>query len=516
MKGDAGKLVIGGFEPVARPWQPGGIPEDASFTQLPEDWDHFAFFMEGALKRVPGLETAGVRLFMNGPESFTPDNAPVLGEAPGVRNLFVAAGFNSSGIAGSGGAGKTIAEWVLTGAPEWDPWEADVRRFERWHGARRFLAERTVESVGTVFATHWPFKQLETGRDARASPFKERYRGMGARFGAVAGWERPLWFAPEGVAPRPDYTFGPQRWWPYAAAEVTATREAVALYDLTPFAKFKLEGPDACAVLQRLCANEVDVEPGRVVYTQMLNDRGGIEADLTVSRAHEDLYWITTGAGLRTRDGDWIRRNTPAEARVILTDVTSAFAVLGVMGPRSRELLSALSPADFSNAAFPFATSQDVELGLAPARAQRISFMGELGWELFVPWDFALGLFDLLSEAGAEYGLRHAGFHAVDCCRIEKAYKHWGHDLSPFVTPLEAGLGFAVAFDKGAPFLGREALLRQRDEGVTRRLVLFSIDEGTPLPLHDEPVYRDGGDDRGDQLGRLRSYVPDVLRVSPS
>jgi len=492
IKGDAGKLVMGGFEPVARPWQPGGIPEDASFTQLPEDWDHLAFFMEGALMRVPSLETAGIRLFMNGPESFTPDNAPILGEAPGIRNLFVAAGFNSSGIAGAGGAGKTIAEWVLTGAPEWDPWEADVRRFERWQGARRFLAERTVEAVGTVFAAHWPFKQLETGRNVRASPLKQRYRRLGACFGAVAGWERPLWFAPAGIAPSPAYTFGAQKWWPHAAADVKATREAVALYDLTPFAKFKMEGPDACAVLQRLCANDVDVAPGRLVYTQMLNARGGIEADLTVSRAGEDLYWITGGAATRTRDGDWIRRNTPEGARVTVADMTSAFAVLGVMGPRSRDLLSAVSDAELSNAAFPFATSRDIDLGFAPARAQRVSFVGELGWEIFLPMEFALGVFDTLSEAGAAFGLRHAGFRAIDCCRIEKAYKHWGHDLSPYVTPLEAGLVFAVAFDKDTPFLGREALQRQRDAGVTRRLVLFSIEEGTPLPLHDEPVYRDG------------------------
>jgi len=492
VKGDAGKLVMGGYEPVARPWHPGGIPEDASFTQLPEDWDHFGFFMEGALNRIPSLETAGVRLFMNGPESFTPDNQPILGEAPGVRNLFVAAGFNSSGIAGSGGAGKTLAEWVLTGAPEWDPWGADVRRFERWQGSERFLAERTVESVGTVFATHWPFKQLKTGRDVRNSPLNERYRRLGACFGAVAGWERPLWFAPDGVEPRHDYTFGPQAWWPHAGADVKATREAVALYDLTPFTKFKMEGPDAATVLQRLCANEVDVAPGRVVYTQMLNERGGIEADLTVSRAREDLYWITTGAPLRTRDGDWIRRNTPPDARATLTDMTSAFAVFGVMGPRSRDLLSALSHNDFSNDAFPFSTSQDIDLGLAPARAQRISFVGELGWEVFVPSEFALGVFDRLSDVGAAFGLRHAGFHAIDCCRIEKAYRHWGHDLSAFVTPLETGLGFAVAFDKDSPFLGREALLRQRERGVTRRLVLFAIEDGTPVPLHDEPVFRDG------------------------
>ena len=492
IKGDAGKLVMGGFEPVARPWHPEGIPEDASFTQLPEDWDHFAFFMEGALKRVPSLERAGVRLFMNGPESFTPDNAPVLGEAPGVRRLFVAAGFNSSGIAGAGGAGKTIAEWVLTGAPEWDPWEADVRRFERWQGARRFLAERTVESVGSVFARHWPFKQFKTGRDARATPFAERYRGLGACFGAVAGWERPLWFASDGAEPHPSYSFGPQAWWPQAAREVRATREAVALYDLTPFTKFKLEGPDACAVLQRLCANDVDVPAGRVVYTQMLNERGGIEADLTVSRAGEDLYWITTGAALRTHDGDWIARHIPDGARVRLSDVTSASAVLGVMGPRSRDLLSTLCETDLSNAGFPFATSQEIELGCAPVRAQRISFMGELGWEIFVPREFACGLFDRLCEAGADFGLRHAGFHAIDGCRIEKAYKHWGHDLSPYMTPLEAGLGFAVAFDKASAFLGREALLRQRDAGVSRRLVLFEIGEAKPLPLHDEPVYRDG------------------------
>jgi 4-methylaminobutanoate oxidase (formaldehyde-forming) len=492
IKGDAGKLVIGGFEPVARPWCAGGVPDDASFTQLPEDWDHFAFFMEGALKRVPALERAGIRQFMNGPEGFTPDNAPVMGEAPGVRNLFVAAGFNSSGIAGSGGAGKVIAEWVLDGQPEWDPWEADVRRFESWQGLDRFMYERTTESVGTVFAAHWPCKQVRTGRGVKASPFEARYRGMRACFGAVAGWERPMWFAPEGTEPAYDYTFGPQNWWPHAAEDVRATRERVALYDLTPFAKFVLQGTDAMRSLQLLCANDLDVPPGCVVYTQLLNPRGGIECDLTVTRTAEAEFRITTGAGARTHDLDWLRRNIPPEARVSLADVTSAEAVLGVMGPRSRDLLTAVSGADLSNAAFPFATSQEFEVGIAPARAQRVSFVGELGWEVFVPTEFAPAVFDLLDAAGRDLGLRHAGFHALDCCRMEKAFKHWGHDLSAYTTPLEAGLGFAVAFEKGVDFIGRAALLRQKEAGIGKRLVLFAIEEDTPVVLHDEPIYRDG------------------------
>ncbi|MEM7171359.1 MAG: FAD-dependent oxidoreductase [Pseudomonadota bacterium] len=495
-KGDAGKLVMGGFEPVSRPWQVGGVPDDASFTMLPEDWDHFSFFMEGALHRIPSLGQAGIRTFMNGPEGFTPDNVPVLGEAPGLKNFFVAAGFNSSGIAGSGGAGKTIAEWVLTGETEWDPWEADVRRFEAWHGSDAFMAERATEFVGTVFATHWPYKQLKTCRNLRHSPLKARYwenrPEIGqACFGAAAGWERPLWFAPEGAEPEQAYSFGDQDWWPHAAREVKATREAVALYDLSPFGKIWLQGADALPLLQRLCANNVDVAPGRVVYTQMLNPRGGIEADVTISRPREDGFWMTTGAGLRVHNMDWIKRHQRPDEHVTVIDMTSTYAVLGVMGPQSRSLLSRVSSCDLSNEAFPFATAQEIDLGPVPARAQRVSFVGELGWEIFVPSEFAIKVFDVIQEAGLDLGLAHAGFHALDCCRIEKNFKHWGHDLSGHVTPLEAGLGFALDLDKAGGFMGRDALLRQKEQGLKRLLALFEIMEERPLPLHDEPIYRD-------------------------
>ena len=487
---EVGGLLMGGFEPAAKPWGMHGIPEEFRFSLLPEDWEHFRVLMEQACVRIPALETAPVRRHVNGPESFTPDNRYMLGEAPELRRFFVAAGFNSVGIASAAGAGQALAEWIVGGEPGMDLWDVDIRRFAPVQGNARYLEERTKEVVGLLYAMHWPFRQPETARGVRRSVLHDRLVARGGVFGVVAGWERANWFATPGVEPRYRYTYGRQNWFPCAAAEHRAVREAVGLFDQSSLAKLRLEGPEAVAALQRLCAADVDVAPGRIVYTQMLNARGGIECDLTVTRLADDAFLIVTIAAAATHDADWIRRGIGG-ARATLTDVTSAFTVLGVMGPRSRELLSRLTPADLSTAVFPFGASREIELGYATVRATRITYVGELGWELYVPTELAQGVYDALVAAGGEVGLRHAGYHAMDSLRLEKGYRSWGHDLGPEDTPLDAGLGFAVALEKDG-FVGREALLRQRERPRSRRLLTFTLDDPEPLLLGDEPIWRDG------------------------
>jgi 4-methylaminobutanoate oxidase (formaldehyde-forming) len=495
---EVGGLLMGGFEPAAKPWGTDGIPRDFEFSLLPEDWEHFRVLMEQACLRIPALETAPVRRHVNGPESFTPDNRYMLGEAPELRNFFVAAGFNSIGIASAAGAGRALAEWIVGGEPSLDLWDVDIRRFMPFQGNAAYLRARTREVVGLLYAMHWPFRQPETARGVRRSVLHDRLAARGAGFGVVAGWERANWFAPPGAEPRYAYTYGRQNWFADAAAEHRAVREAVGLFDQSSLAKLLLQGPDAVAALQRLCANDVDVAPGRIVYTQMLNARGGIECDLTVTRLADDAFLVVTVAAVATHDADWIRRGIAA-GRVTLTDVTSAFAVLGVMGPHSRDLLGRLTGAELSNAAFPFGTVREIELGYATVRATRITYVGELGWELYVPTELAMGVYDDVVAAGDGLGLRHAGYHAMDSLRLEKGYRSWGHDIGPDDTPLEAGLGFAVAFEKEG-FVGREALLRQRAGPRARRLVMFTLDDPEPLLLGDEPIWRDGA-----LVGRITS-----------
>ena len=491
-KEDAGKLLVGAFEPTAKPWGMDGIPDDFAFDQLPDDWEHFEPVMERALHRVPALADAGIQLFFNGPESFTPDDRYFLGEAPELKRFFVAAGFNSVGIQSSGGAGKVLAEWIVEGHPPMDLWDVDIRRCLPFQANARYLRDRTVEGLGLLYAMHWPFRQVETARPVRTSPLHDRLAARGACFGEAGGWERANWFAPEGVAPEYEYSYGRQNWFPHSAAEHRAVREAVGLFDQTSFAKFLLQGRDAEAVLNRVSANDVAVPVGKVVYTQWLNDRGGIEADLTVTRVAEDAFFIVTSFSSQVRDFAWLERHIPEDAHAHLTDVTSGYAVLGLMGPDSRALLSRLTPADLSNAAFPFATSQEIDLAYARVRATRITYVGELGWELYIPSEFATGVYDALVAEGEAFGLRLAGFHALNSLRIEKGYRHWGHDITDEDTPLEAGLGFAVAFAKPGGFIGREALLRQKDEGLKRRLVTFALDDPEPLLYHNEPIWRDG------------------------
>ncbi len=491
-KEEVGGLVMGGFEPNAKPWGSEGIPDDFAFTLLKDDWTQFEPLMSQAIERVPALETAEIHRMVNGPESFTPDNHFIIGEAPELPGFFVAAGFNSAGIASAGGAGRALAEWIVEGRPSADLWPVDIRRFARAHGNPRWLRERVREIPGLHYAIAWPFREFETGRNLRRSPLYERLAARRACFGARMGWERPNWFAPPGTEPRAPHAWSFPAWLPHAAAEHRAAREAVAVWDQTSFAKFLLQGPDAEPVLQRLAANDVAVRPGRIVYTGLLNERGGYESDLTVSRLADDAFFIVTGTVQATRDFAWIRSHIPAGARAVLTDVTAAWSVLGVMGPRSRTLLQRLTDADLSNEAFPFSTWQEIALGPVLVRAMRITYVGELGWELYVPVESATVVYDLLTAAGEDLGLRDAGFYALDSLRMEKAYRAWGRDVTPDDTPLEAGLEWTVRYDKTPAFLGRDALLRQKAAGVRKRLVVFTLDDPQGFPVGDEPILRDG------------------------
>jgi glycine cleavage system T protein len=489
-KEDAGKLLLGAFEPTAKPWGMDGIPDDFSFTQLADDFDHFEPVLEAALKRLPALEKVGVQLFFNGPESFTPDDRYLLGPTPEVENFYVAAGFNSTGIQSSGGAGKVLADWIVDKHPPMDLWDVDIRRMMAFQGNATYLHDRTVEGLGLLYAMHWPFRQVETARAVRASPLHDRLKAKGACFGEAGGWERANWFAPDGVDPVYEYSYKRQNWFEHSAREHMAVREKVGLLDQSSFAKFLLQGRDAEAVLNRVAANDMSGPVGKVVYTQWLNERGGIEADLTVTRIAEESFMVVTSFSSAVRDFNRLQRLIPGDAHAILTDVGSGMAMIGLMGPNSRDLLQSLTASDLSHEAFPFATSKEIELGYAMVRASRITYVGELGWELYIPAEFATGVYDTLVQAGADFNLQNVGMHAMNSLRMEKAYRHWGHDIADEDTPVEAGLGFAVAWDKPGGFIGKEALEEQRQNGVTKRLVQFALDDPEPLLYHNEPIWR--------------------------
>ncbi|WP_426426357.1 GcvT family protein [Bradyrhizobium genosp. A] len=491
-KEDAGKLLVGWFEPIAKPWGMQGIPESFEFDTLPDDLEHIEPLLEGAIRRVPILAKTGIQLFFNGPESFTPDDRYMLGETPEVRNLFVAAGFNSIGIRSAGGAGKVLADWIADGHPPMDLWDVDVRRIMPFQSNRRYLKDRTVEALGLLYAMHWPFRQPDTARGVRRSALHDRLLAQGACFGEVAGWERPNWFAPKGREAKYEYSYGRQNWFQHSAAEHRSVREGVGLFDQSSFAKFVLEGDDAESMLNRICSNNVSVPVGRIVYTQWLNERGGIEADLTVTREGLKRFLIVTAAATQVRDFAWLRRHIPEGARAIAIDVSSTYAVLGVMGPKSRDLLSKLTDADLSNSAFPFATSQIIDVGYAKVRASRITYVGELGWELYIPTEFVQGVYDCLVEEGAASNMRLAGYHAMNSLRMEKGYRHWGHDVTDEDTPLESGLGFAVAWSKPQGFIGRDALLRQREAGPRRKMIHVALNDPSVLIYHNEPIWQDG------------------------
>ncbi len=487
-KSDAGKMMLGAFEPKAKPWGMDGIRPDFEFDTLPEDWEHFSPILEMAVNRMPLLQKVGIHTFFNGPESFTPDNRYYLGEAPELPGYWVAAGFNSVGIQSAGGAGMAVAAWIDEGQPPFDLSDVDIRRAQPFQRNRRYLKERVSETLGLLYADHWPYRQVVTARGIRRSPIHDHLRTRGAVFGEVAGWERANWFAAPGQAPEYRYGWGRPNWWANQRAEHMAVRQKAGLFDMTSFGKIRIEGPGALALLQRVCANQIDVPEGRIVYTQMLNARGGIEADVTVARLSETAFvMVTAGANLQ-RDLAWLRRHEGEDIAVI-TDMTSAEAVLVLMGPQAREVLARVTPDRLDNDAFPYGTAREIEVGMAIARAHRVSYVGELGWELYVPTEMTAHVFEALMEGTPDLTL--CGLHTLDSCRIEKAFRHFGHDITDEDHVLEAGLGFAVKPGKG-DFIGREAVLRAREAGVARRLVQFRLDDPAPSLFHHEPILRNG------------------------
>jgi 4-methylaminobutanoate oxidase (formaldehyde-forming) len=489
---EMGGLLLGLFEPVAKPWGMGGIPETFSFGEIPPDWERMTPHLELAMRRIPIAKEAGVHKFFCGPESFTPDMGPMMGESPELENFYVAAGFNSLGILLGGGAGQVLAQWIVDGLPPVDVSGIDIARMAPFQNNPKYLHDRTVELLGWQFIS-WPNLQPKTARGARRSAMHDRLAAAGAYFGSSVGWEYPDWFAPEGIEPHVEYSWGRQNWFAYAAAEHKAAREGVVLMDLTHMAKLLVQGRDAERVLNRICANDVAVPLGRIVYTQWLNERGTIEADLTVTRLAEDRYLLVLGDTFQTHAQAWLARHTPPEAHTFVTDVTSGYNILSVQGPRSRQLIRDLTSADMSNETFPYLTMQEIDVGYARVKALRITYVGELGWELYVPTEFTLHVFDSLVEAGADVGLKHAGFQALDTLRLEKAYRDYGYDMDNTDSPLQAGLGFAVDWNKPGGFIGREALLRQKEKGhLKRRLVQFMLEDPEPLLYGGEPIYRDG------------------------
>ncbi len=489
-KEDAGKLLLGAFEPKAKPWGMNGIPEDFCFDQLPEDFDHFEPILEAAVNRMPFLADAGIHTFFNGPESFTPDDRYYLGEAPEVSGYWIAAGYNSIGIVSSGGAGFALAQWLHDGEPPFDLWEVDIRRAQPFQKNRRYLKERVTETLGLLYGDHYPYRQVATARGIRRSPIHQQLADRGAVFGELAGWERANWFANPGQEREYKYDWHGQNWFDNQRAEHMAVREKVGLFDMTSFGKIRVEGCDATAFLQKMCANDIDTEPGRITYTQMLNAKACIECDLTVTRLSETAHLLIVPAATLQRDLAWLRRHV-GDAFAVVTDATAAESVLCVMGPNARDLLQSVSPNDFSNAAHPFGTAREIEIGMGLARAHRVTYVGELGWEIYVPTDQTAHVFETLMDAGSGHGLTLAGLHTLDSCRIEKAFRHFGHDITDEDHVLEAGLGFAVKPDKGE-FIGRDAVLRKRDAGLARRMVQFCLKDPEPFLFHNEALIRDG------------------------
>ena len=482
-KEEVGGLLMGGFEPIAKPWVT-DVPDDFEFGMLPDDWDQFEILMKEAIVRVPALETAKVKLFMNGPESFTADNNYILGPAPESRNLFVAAGFNSMGIASAGGAGLALAEWIVNGEPTLDLWPVDVRRFGRFNGNDTWLKDRVAEVLGLHYKMPWPNRELETARPFRRSPLYDRLDAKGAVWGSKMGWERPNVFAPSGAAQTIDYGWERQSWFPWHIAEQQACRDAVALFDMTSFAKFWLQGRDADTELQRLCANDMAMPVGTSVYSGMLNARGGYESDVTVARIGQQEYLILTGTAQAVRDAHHIRSHLRGDANVALTDVTSAWSVLPVMGPNARALLARCSRTALDHGAFPFAAVRWIDIGYATVLACRRSYVGESGFELYVPTEFVTTVYDTLMSAGEDLGLKDAGYYALEALRLEKGYRAWGRELTPDRTPSEAGLGFAVALRKSADFIGKTELLLATKSAPASRCVSLVATTADASPAH--------------------------------
>ena len=494
LKEDAGKLLVGLFEPNARPafTNTYKVPDDFSFGELPEDFDHFEPYLQKAMNRIPSLEKVGIRKFFNGPESFTPDTNYLLGETPEVKNFFVCCGFNSIGIVSSGGAGKVTAEWMINGEVNDDLFSLDITRFEKFHSETKFITERVTETLGNLYAMHWHYKQLKTSRNQKLLPFHNDLKNNGACFGQVAGFERPMRYAINGNKPEYEYSYGYQNWYESAKYETINTRKNVGLFDLSAFAKFEIKGDSALNDLQRLCCNDIKKDPGKTTYTQMLNSNGGIVADLTVTCIDEKSFRIVTGSSVREHDKKHIKENL--SKNTTLTDVTDNLACLGIFGPKSRELLTKIFGDYFSTNYFKFGTAREIKFNNSNLIFQRLSFVGELGWEIYVPISTSRQIYLKLVEHGKKYDLVHAGGHALDIMRMEKGYLHWGHDISPAENPYEAGLEFTVKLNKQIDFIGKAAL-KTKNRKKKKQLTNFVLDKskpGTPLLLHDEPIYYKG------------------------
>jgi heterotetrameric sarcosine oxidase gamma subunit len=489
---EVGGILFGIFEPVSAPWGLDGVPDNFTFGEINPDWDRMMPYVEEAMKRIPVLEEAGIHKFFCGPESFTPDIGPLMGLAPELDNFYVAAGFNSLGILLGGGAGRVMAQWIVDGIPDVDITEIDIARMLPFENTPAYRRDRVVEVLGLMFEDAYPNKQFQRARNARKSAFYERLADAGAYFGAYAGWEYPDWFAPEGVEPKVEYSWGRQNWFEYAAEEHRATREDISLLDYSVMGKILVQGRDAEKYLNLISANNISVPVGRCVYTQWLNETGTMEADLTVTRLAEDQFLILTADGTMTAVLAWLRRHIPPEAHAFVTNITSAYSVLNLQGPKSRDLLSKLTHADMSNGAFPFLTLQEIDIGYAPVKAIRVTYVGELGWELYIPTEFSLHVFDRIVEAGGEFGLRHMGLQALDSLRLEKAYRDYGGDIDNTDTPLEVGLGRFVKFDKPGGFIGRDALLKTKEKGYSYMMPQFLLKDPEPMMYYGEIIYRDG------------------------
>jgi glycine cleavage system aminomethyltransferase T/glycine/D-amino acid oxidase-like deaminating enzyme len=493
VKEEVGGLVVGGFEPRAKPWvSPDELPYPFEFQLLSEDWEHFSILMDSAVHRLPVLGQTGIRKFYNGPESFTPDNQFILGESPELAGFFVAAGFNSVGIASAGGAGLALAHWIVDGQPDADLTAVDIRRFAAFNGNSQWLRDRVSEVLGLHYAIAWPNRELETARPFRRSPAYPQLMAANACFGSKMGWERPNFFAPAGEQPVIEYAWGHQNWQAWSSAEQLVTRERVAVFDQTSFSKYLVAGPDAETALQWLCTNDVAVPPGRTVYTGLLNDRGTYESDITVTRLSAAEFLLVASAATTQRDIDHIRRRMPAGCRASVTDVTSAYAVYGVMGPEARRLLGRLTRVSLDDAIFRFGDSKIIDLGYATVRATRITYVGELGWELYVPAEFAAGVYADLMTAGEDLGVANAGYYAIESLRLEKAYRAFGRELTPDYNPAEAGLLFACKLAGSIGFLGREAVEKARADGPRRRLISLVLDDPEVMLWGGELVLRDG------------------------
>ena len=490
-KEEVGGLVMGGFEPKAKPWKMDPIPSTFQFQLLDEDWDQFEILMNNAIHRTPCLETAPVKMLLNGPESFTPDGNFILGEAPELRHFFVCAGFNSAGIANSGGAGRLIAEWIVEGAAQSDLWDVDIRRFGGFTANRRALSARTGETLGLHYAMRWPRQELETVRPLRTSPLYDILEAKGAEFGSKNGWERANYFRPASAKPA-EYGLGRPDWLDWVIDEQRATREAVALYDQTSFSKLLLQGRDALNVLQRLCAKNIDVPVGKMVYTALLNERGGFESDLTVIRLATGRFLIITGSAQTTRDMDWIGRHIDADEHAVLTDVSAQFCVLSVMGPKARDLLARVSPDDLSTESLKFSYTREIDVGFARVRAARMSYVGGPGFELYVPVEMTRHVYLALMEAGQDLGIRDAGYYALDALRIEAGRRAWGAELGPDENPFEAGLGYAIDLDKPAWFIGEDALRAEKKLPLRKKLITVVFDSPDAYAWGGEGIVIDG------------------------